>query len=387
MSSGIEGMRLAFCGNIANGYAFSVFEGVKDWLASNPEVTLLDWNGSNQIPVGALVFLRPDAILLGHFPRAEIPMEVESVPIVGFTNRLETDRLSLFVNDDREVGRMAAKALLEAGYSQFVALNSVTRAARARLDGFHEIMQAEGRKVECHTSEVRAKRDGENFAEVFAEHESSLRAFLRSVKPDSGIFCPLSVQVTHLFSLLREIHSCSIPEELGLIVGDLPHRGDLEGRIAHVRLNGAEVGRRACEQLYEAVRVGCQPEPCRIEIVPSGVEWGQTLRPRVGTDLFQALTAYCAPRLGESITVPDMARHLGLSRRALELKLHTLGLPSPFQQLLELRLRKGEQLLRESNLSIERVSELCGFSDVRSFTRRFRERHGCPPSRFRSRLG
>lgn len=379
-------MRLAFCGDLSNGYYLSVFEGVKGWLAEHPEARLLDWNGGHQIPLKALSYLRAEAILLGPLLLTELPAEARLLPVVGYTNRPDTDRLPLVVNDDREVGRVAARALLEAGYSQFVAIGGAHRTALLRLQGFDEVMRAEGRAVHHHHAEVRAPRTGETFAHVLAEYEEAYRAFLRGVEAGTGVFCPLGAQVPHLLTVLEEVGTLSVPEELGVVVGDLPDPGTADGGLAHVCLNGRKIGRRACALLDDAVRSGQKPAPCRIEIAPDGVKWGQTLRPRHGTGLFEAMTAYCEPRLAEPVRIAEMARHLGLSRRSLELKLRTLGLPSPHEHLTAMRMRKGEELLRESDLSIERVAELCGFSDTRSFTRRFRERHGCPPSRFRRQM-
>ncbi|MCC5839463.1 MAG: helix-turn-helix domain-containing protein [Opitutales bacterium] len=379
-------MRLAFCGNLSNGYYASVFEGVKSWLAENPQARLLDWNGSHQIPPKALPYLRPEGILLGPHKLAELPEAGWAVPIVGYTNRPDAEGLPLVVNDDREVGRMAARALLEAGYGRFFAIESSHPTALLRLSGFEEVARAGGRTVNRHCVDLRRPRAGEGFADALAEQERAYRTFVGGLKADTGIFCPLIAQVPHLRGMIEEAGTLSLPGELGVLVGDLPDAGMADSGLAHVRLNGSEIGRRACALLQEMLESGQKPTARRIEIAPQGVEWGRTLRPRAGSSLVEAMTAYFLPRLAEPVGMAEVARHLGLSRRTLELKLHSLGQPSPHEHLTALRLRKGEALLRETDLSIEQVAERCGFADPRSFTRRFRERYGCPPARFRRQM-
>jgi AraC-like DNA-binding protein len=376
-------MRLAFCGNLSNGYFHSVFEGVKGWLAENPAARLLDWNGSHEIPFKALPYLRPGAILLGPDAVSEIPPGNRSVPMVGYTNRVEADPVPLVVNDDQAVGREAAQALLDAGYRHIIAIISEHPTAQLRMSGFEELMRSHERPIRRHLAEVRQPRSGESFVDVLAEYEVSYHAFACGIEADSGIFCPLSAQVPHLLALLEETGKPASGGDPGIVVGDLLDSGVADRGLAHVRLDGQAIGRRACVILSDWVRSGQPPGLVRLEIPPEGVEWGRSLRKRDGGALLDALTSYCLPRLAEPVRVSEVARQLGLSRRSLELKLRTLGLPSPYEHLTALRLRKGEELLRQSDLSIERVAEQCGFADTRSFTRRFRERHGCPPSQFR----
>lgn len=48
-----------------------------------------------------------------------------------------------------------------------------------------------------------------------------------------------------------------------------------------------------------------------------------------------------------------------------------------------LRLRKAEQLLKETNKSITEIAQLTGFSDVFYFSKIFHRKKGCPPGEYR----
>ena len=75
-----------------------------------------------------------------------------------------------------------------------------------------------------------------------------------------------------------------------------------------------------------------------------------------------------------------------MSRRVLELTLHRYGLETPFELLTRMRLHHAEQLLRETDHSIERIAEACGFAEMRSFSRWFRKHRALPATHFRKQI-
>ncbi len=53
------------------------------------------------------------------------------------------------------------------------------------------------------------------------------------------------------------------------------------------------------------------------------------------------------------------------------------------QYILNLRLQKAEKLLQESNTSIVKISEMCGFQDSFYFSKCFKHRYGLSPLNYR----
>lgn len=72
-----------------------------------------------------------------------------------------------------------------------------------------------------------------------------------------------------------------------------------------------------------------------------------------------------------------------LSRRRFNFVFKKQNNFSPYQYIISLRIEHAQQLLLTSDLSITRISELCGFSDVYYFSKAFRKSTGVCPSRFR----
>jgi AraC-like DNA-binding protein len=86
--------------------------------------------------------------------------------------------------------------------------------------------------------------------------------------------------------------------------------------------------------------------------------------------------------LGRAWTVPEMAEmaHLSPSRfRALYSELFGI---SPVGDLIEARLWQARSLLEQTPDTIERIAQRCGFASPAHFSRLFRARIGCPPSRY-----
>ncbi|MGC0144994.1 helix-turn-helix transcriptional regulator [Pseudactinotalea sp. Z1732] len=52
--------------------------------------------------------------------------------------------------------------------------------------------------------------------------------------------------------------------------------------------------------------------------------------------------------------------------------------------VLQARLERGFELLRETRMTVAQVGRALGYDDPFLFSRQFRERYGCPPSRIRA---
>ena len=61
------------------------------------------------------------------------------------------------------------------------------------------------------------------------------------------------------------------------------------------------------------------------------------------------------------------------------------GIP-PKQYLIQLRMNKALELLTENELSVKKISFVCGFTDEKYFSRAFKKKYGYPPSQFRKHI-
>lgn len=100
------------------------------------------------------------------------------------------------------------------------------------------------------------------------------------------------------------------------------------------------------------------------------------------------LAAWVGARLGEAISLADLAAAAGASKSRLHARFQgELGMP-PLAWVRELRLQAARDRLLATAEPVAAIGAACGFSDPFHFSRAVRIRFGMPPLRLRaSRLG
>ncbi len=96
-----------------------------------------------------------------------------------------------------------------------------------------------------------------------------------------------------------------------------------------------------------------------------------------------ALYDWALRNLHQPLTVDQLARQAGISRRTLIRRFHTdTGLP-PMRWLLDARLTRARELLETGDLTVEAVARHCGLGTPANFRTLFKAHIGVPPSVYR----
>lgn len=91
-------------------------------------------------------------------------------------------------------------------------------------------------------------------------------------------------------------------------------------------------------------------------------------------------------RMGDGITVPDLARAANLSQsRFAHLFRRQMGL-SPGRYLRQRRLERARLLLQSTFLSVKHVMAAVGFNDPSHFSRDFQRAYGASPRAWRTHM-
>jgi len=92
-------------------------------------------------------------------------------------------------------------------------------------------------------------------------------------------------------------------------------------------------------------------------------------------------SAAMARHAEHSISIPKLARSLGLSQRTLSLRCSSLLGDSPARLFLRFKIEQARRLLAETEISVKEVSHRLGFSNPYHFSRAYKAVTGFPPSR------
>jgi AraC family transcriptional regulator, transcriptional activator of the genes for pyochelin and ferripyochelin receptors len=78
----------------------------------------------------------------------------------------------------------------------------------------------------------------------------------------------------------------------------------------------------------------------------------------------------------------DLARQVGLNDRKLKQRFHQVFHTTPFAYLRDYRLERAQQLLMDSEQSIEQVAKAVGYADRSRFAVAFRKKFGVNPKTY-----
>ncbi|TCC03831.1 helix-turn-helix domain-containing protein [Kribbella soli] len=105
--------------------------------------------------------------------------------------------------------------------------------------------------------------------------------------------------------------------------------------------------------------------------------------PKDGGESLGGLLDWAVERLGEPITVDDLARRVNLSPRTLARRFEQQLGAAPGQWLLAQRIARTRVLLEETELSVDAIATRVGLSSATNLRRRFRAALHTTPSAYR----
>jgi len=105
--------------------------------------------------------------------------------------------------------------------------------------------------------------------------------------------------------------------------------------------------------------------------------------PRSDTDGLGPVLDWAMARLGEPLTLEDLARQAHVSTRTLVRRFQsTLG-TTPLQWLLMQRVRRAQNLLEATDEPVERIASLAGFGTAANLRQHFTRAVGVAPMAYR----
>ncbi|MES2920339.1 MAG: DNA-binding transcriptional regulator [Verrucomicrobiota bacterium] len=354
----------------------TTFASEHDWHISAASITKelvipWGWNGD-----GVLTWLA------GSDELCDFVLSVKK-PTVDFSLRRATLPFAHVALDHLACAEMAAEHFLRRGFKNFLFYSdSENWTFEERGSGFVNLLVEQG--YECtwlkwHTHKSYRKGRGE-----WSERRAWLVSKLKHAPKPLAVFTANGTLAVEIMEVC-EMTGITIPEEVALIgIEDdllLPQNTHLP--ITAVEPNFEELGYQGAAWLDRLMRGAKIPER-PIRIPPS------CIIPRQSTDitavshegLAKALR-FIATNFNGNIDIDAVARHAGMSRRALHQAFtENLG-RTPGELLRTTRIENAKTLLSETTNKVESVAVASGYPSVNSFFIAFKQHCGMPPAEFR----
>lgn len=215
------------------------------------------------------------------------------------------------------------------------------------------------------------------------ERETQLARFLKRLPTPASIFCE-SDFVGVLTCAVAQLIGRTVPEDLAIMgIGDM-----LVGRLSNPSLTtqpiqGRLIGHTALQLLMKLirgeavpVRTLVQPAPIIVRESTGGVSAGREV---------QQAHQMIQESACEGLNVAQILQRLAVSQKTLNKHFTEAYGRTPGAEIRRVRAERACQWLSMTDLSVGRISELCGFSEQSNFNIFFRRETGCSPRHFRGK--
>lgn len=320
--------------------------------------------------------------LIGSFASMAQQEEVRksTLPAINISNREPDNSLPSVLSDDVAVGRLAAQHFLDKGFRNFGYLGFTGHQySTERHRGFREELESQNRPVhysEPPTIDISRWR-------LHMPDEAVDQWLLACPKP-IAVFCAADDNARFLIDACLHL-GISIPDEVAILgVNNDEMLCDLaEVPISSVELGGERIGYEAAALLHRILKGEPAPkEP--ILVKPNKIVSRHSTNILSVEDPKVAMAMrYIQENADRPISVTDVLKAVGMSRRALEKRFQKVAGRSPYAEILRNHIERAKELLIQTDMPIAEIAPLSGFSEARELSVMFKKKTGMTPQSFR----
>jgi LacI family transcriptional regulator len=305
--------------------------------------------------------------------------------IIYYDVEKPTLKVCRVVTDQVAIGHMAAEYFLERGFQHFAYCGfDDTVWSPQRCENFSRVVAASGFETFFYR-QPRAKqsRTSSNEQTIIAKWLSTLP------KPVAVMACNDDRSQDILAAC--KIAGLKVPEEVAILGVDNDELvcGLSYPQLSSIALSTERAGYEAAKVLDKLMRGQKIAENEKVvSIFPLHVVTRQS------TDIMAIEDKYVAEAVNfirrhsrEVIQVGDVAKAVGLSRRALEQHFSKALTHSVLEEIKYTRVNQMANILIGTSLSVSQVARLLGYPDASNISRYFKQQKGVSPSGYRKKFG
>ncbi|MEI6561528.1 MAG: XylR family transcriptional regulator [Verrucomicrobiota bacterium] len=283
--------------------------------------------------------------------------------------------------DGEAIGRMAAEHLLKRGLRHFAFVGGPYKDnwVERRLQSFRQRIAEAGFDCAVYPSPPATQQD-------WGREQKRLGRWLKAQPKPLGILGALDARARQVIEACME-SGLRVPDEVAVIgVDNDALLCELcDPPLSSVMLNAEKAGYEAAALLHEMM-LGKKVKPRCIMIEPTHVVARQSTEVASTNDA-KIAAALRFIQLGASrpLRVLDVAEHIGLSRRSLELRFRRALGYTVLKAIRQAQLERVRAFLIETDLPIQQIAAQCGFANGNYLGKIFRRECKETPQQFRLR--
>ena len=287
-----------------------------------------------------------------------------------------------FANRNQEnIGSTAADYFLDRGYRNFAFVGTPrSRVAEwnwKRLCGFTEKLAEHGCKCSVFAASTpEASLD-------FDKESIELTHWLKSLKPKTALYASWDIRALQIIGLCIDAN-ISVPGTISILGTDNDEVlcESSSPSLSSISLDGQNAG-QLCAQLLDAHMQKRKVEPLVDLAFPRVITRQSTDDTLIPDPFLSKALAIVRRDISERHTIADLAALVGVSKRTLEIKANLVLGTTLKTEIERIRLNEAVRLISNSDLSIQAISEKCGFCCASHLNTRFKAVFGYNPSVFR----
>ena len=304
-------------------------------------------------------------------------------PTVDFSMRRPHHPFAHVVQDHTKTGQLVAAHFLERGLKNFLFYSDMENCSQEeRGEGFVKMLGKAGHS--CQWLRWHEAKDNVPGRSEWMRRRAWLLSQLKRAPKPVAIFTAngsLAVEVQELCAGAN----IAVPGEVAIVgIEDyLLSVGGANRSISGVDTKLEEQGYQGAALLDRLMRGAAVPQK-PVKIAPAGVIT------RKSSDILAVshegvarALHYIADHFAESISVDDVARASGMSRRGLHQAFCEHAGCTPGDKIREVRLALAKRQLTEAGEKIETIAQQCGYPNLNTFFIAFRKAEKMTPAEFR----
>lgn len=305
------------------------------------------------------------------------------LPIVNMSSALAKSPVPRSIVDNRAIGALAAEHLLERGFQSyaFYGIRGIEY-SKQRFEGFEERLKSADFRSVSFTPPSTFRLKGK-----FWLHQSEqLSEWLPKLALPCGIFAVSDVRARQVIEACDQL-DIKVPEQIAVIgvdnqqiicehthptISSVARNDILEGYSAAALLDRMMRGRKPAkgDQLIRPLQVVARESSATFA---------------VSDDRLRVALEYFRQHIEDPVTVDELCKEAGVSRRWLEYAFRDKLDETPYQYIRRQRLEHARRLLvDEPEAKIYRVAQRIGFSSAKQLTKAFRREFGESPREYRN---